>query len=131
MKAEYAIVIDRPHGALHVSMGGFFTQADVEAFLLEVYAKLDALGLPQNAHLMLCDVREMKIQTQKIVGAFSQVVGNPRSRSKRLAFVTGSSLSRLQARRLTQREGVAYFSDMAEARGWLFDPAHAMLSDVA
>jgi len=124
MNAYYSIVVDRARGALRIAMGGFFMHSDVDAFQSEVYMKLAQLGLRPNQHLMLCDVREMKIQMQEIVAAFSHVVGNPRSRSKRLAFVTGSSLSRLQAKRLSNRDGIAYFADMALAQAWLFDPAH-------
>ena len=121
MNAEFSVLVDRRRGALRVSMGGFFVPADVARFAEEVQRKLDQLGLPPNAHLMLCDVRRMKIQAQDIVAAFGQIVGNPRYRSKRLAFVTGSSLARLQAQRLPAREGVAYFSDPAAAEAWLFD----------
>lgn len=121
MNAEFSVLVDRRRGALRVSMGGFFGPADVARFAEEVQCKLALLGLAPNAHLMLCDVRQMKIQAQDIVAAFSQIVGNPRYRSKRLAFVTGSSLSRLQAQRLPAREGVAYFGDLAAAEAWLFD----------
>lgn len=125
MSAEFSVIADRARGALRVTMAGFFTPADVEAFAMEVHAKLAQLGLPANQHLMLCDVRKMRIQTQEIVGAFSNIVGHPRFRSKRLAFITGSSLSRLQAKRLGNREGVAYFSDALEGENWLFDDQHS------
>ena len=35
--------------------------------------------------------------------------------------MTSATLARLQARRLTSRDGVAYFDDMAAARAWLTD----------
>lgn len=61
----------------------------------------------------------LKIQAQDIVDAFSRVVGHPRFRSQRLAFVTGSSLSRLQTRRLADREGGEFFGAVADAEAWL------------
>lgn len=101
-------------------MSGFFTKPDIEAFVLDLNQKMHQLAMPLNEHLMLCDVRGMKIQTQDIVTSFAGVVGHSKFRSKRLAFVTGSSLSRMQAKRLTTREGVSYFSDIVEAEAWLF-----------
>ncbi|RYD55045.1 MAG: hypothetical protein EOP60_06665 [Sphingomonadales bacterium] len=104
-----------------MTMGGFFAQADVQGFVRELRTRLADLSTAPNAHLMLCDVRQMRIQTQEIVSAFAGVVGNAEFRSRRLAFVTGSSLSRLQARRLTSREGVQFFDNVEEAEGWLFE----------
>lgn len=121
MDAEFTTIVDRPNGTLRVTLGGFFSHADVAAFVFDLHLKLDLLRCGPNEHLMLCDVRAMKIQTQDIVSVFSTVVGAPRLRSKRLAFVTGSSLSRLQAKRLTHRPGVSFFSDVADAENWLFD----------
>ncbi|UZK67810.1 hypothetical protein [Sphingomonas sp. M1-B02] len=102
-------------------MGGFFSHADVVEFVHDLNLNLDRLGRGPNEHLMLCDVQRMKIQTQDVVRLFSSVVGAPRLRSKRLAFVTGSSLSRLQAKRLTNRPGVSFFSDLALAEEWLLN----------
>jgi hypothetical protein len=120
MTAEFSIAPDRMRGLLHVTMGGFFTPDDVAAFRNELEIKLQLLRCSPNAHVMLCDVRCMKIQPQEIVSTFAQIVGNPRYRSRRLAFVTGSSLSRLQARRLTDRDGVSFFQHIELAEQWLF-----------
>ena len=127
MNAKFEVVADHSMGALRVTMGGFFTPDDVMSFLREVNLKLDALHTRPNEHLMLCDARGMRIQAQDIVGAFAEIVGSPRLRSKRLAFVNGSSLSRLQTRRLTDRDGVSFFADLAEAEQWLFsEPTGAL-----
>lgn len=126
MAAEFSTDVDHAKGALRVTMSGFFSPDDVAAFVSDVHAKLDQLGSRPNDHLMLCDVRAMKIQAQEIVSLFSTVVGAPRLRSKRLAFVTGSSLSRQQARRLTNRPGVSFFGDVAAAEEWLFDESSEM-----
>lgn len=123
MDAVYQITADRFRGTMRVTMGGFFSKPDVEAFVRELRMKLALLGTEPNAHMMLCDVRRMKIQTQEIVAAFTGVVGHPSLRSRRLAFVTGSSLARLQTRRLTDRPGVAFFDTIEAAEAWLFEEA--------
>jgi hypothetical protein len=120
MSAEFAIVADHANQALRVTMSGFFLQPDVDSFLREVHIKLDQLRCRPNEHLMLCDARGMKIQAKEIVQSFSAIVGHPRLRSKKLAFVNGTSLSRLQTKRLTDREGVCFFGCMTAAESWLF-----------
>lgn len=123
MQAHYSIEPDRRHGMIRVTMAGFYNQDDIAAFVAALREGLIKLGTAPNGHIMLCDVRGMKIQTQEIVAAFGNVVGSPLLRSKRLAFVTGSSLSRLQTRRLTTRRGVEFFGDLASAEKWLLEPS--------
>lgn len=108
-----------PPDLVRMEMGGFFSEDDIRAFRQVLDLKLRALRCPPNAHLSLVDVRAMKIQRQEIVAAFAGLVGHPEVRSKRLAFVTGSSLARMQTRRLTDRPGVAFFTDIAQAEAWL------------
>ena len=77
------------------------------------------LPCPNNSHVTLCDIRQMEIRSQAIVGEFTQLVGSDDVRSRRLAFVTTKSLARLQSRRLTSREGVEFFSAVDAALEWL------------
>lgn len=76
-------------------------------------------GCAANQHLTLCDIRGMDIQSQERVEEFSQLVGSDAVRSRRLAFVTAKSLARLQARRLSSRAGLEFFSDPESACAWL------------
>jgi hypothetical protein len=117
--ADFLIRIEQPDNLVRIEMGGFFGQDDIQALRRTLEEKLLALTCAPNAHLTLADVRAMKIQTQDVVASFSTVVGDPKFRSKRLAFVTGSSLARLQTRRLTDRPGVAFFTEVEAAEAWL------------
>ncbi|RZL17640.1 MAG: hypothetical protein EOP64_13525 [Sphingomonas sp.] len=119
MDAHFSIEIEPERCLIHIIMGGFFGNEDMSEFRNDLTEKLYRLGCSPNDHLTLCDVSAMKIQTQDMVGVFSNVVGDPVFRSRKLAFVTGSTLARMQTRRLTNREGVAYFTDADEARKWL------------
>ncbi len=119
MDAHFSIEIEPERCLIHIRMGGFFNNEDVSGFRSELTERLDQLGCRPNDHLTLCDVSAMKIQTQDMVSVFSTVVGDPFFRSRKLAFVTGSTLARMQTRRLTNREGVAYFTDPDEAKTWL------------
>lgn len=119
MDAHFTITVDAPQDMVRIAMGGFFSDADIGAFRFALEAKMAALHCGPNQHLTLVDVRDMKIQTQEIVSAFSKVVGHPKFHSRRLAFVTVSSLARLQTRRLTDRAGVEFFTDIPVAEAWL------------
>ena len=119
MDAHFSIAVEPPLDLVRITMGGFFTEADIGAFRYALETRMEALACAANQHLTLCDVRTMNIQTQEIVGAFSKVVGHPTFQSRRLAFITSSSLARMQTRRLTDREGVKLFTDVTEAEAWL------------
>ena len=120
-EAHFAISVEPIQHLLRIVMGGFFAENDIEALRLNLKDKLRALGCQANQHLTLCDVSLMRIQARAIVSSFSKVVGHPLFRSKRLAFVTGSSLARMQTRRLTDREGVGFFNSVEDVERWLLN----------
>jgi hypothetical protein len=117
MDAKFNILTDIRHNLMRVKMSGFFSDDDVQRFSADYRSLLAQLNAP--GHLTLVDIREMKIQPQSVVGAFSSLLASPDVRSRRLAFICSSSLARLQAQRLTDREGVRFFEDEAEAEDWV------------
>jgi hypothetical protein len=117
--AHFSIMVDPDLDLIRVDMGGFFSEADIEAFRSTLDARMAMLLCGPNEHRMLCDTSAMRIQAQEIVGGFAKIVGHPKYRSKRLAFVVGGSLARGQTRRLTDRDGVEHFGDRASAEAWL------------
>ena len=121
--AQFSIMVEPALDLVRIEMGGFFSEADIGAFRFALETRMAALTCEPNQHVTLCDVSAMKIQTQDIVTAFSKVVGHATFQSRRLAFVTGSSLARMQTRRLTDRAGVEFFVDAALAEAWLLDPS--------
>ncbi|WP_311270269.1 hypothetical protein [Sphingobium sp. WCS2017Hpa-17] len=119
MDATYTVTPDKSRNLARVKMAGFFDQKEVQEFAAtyrQVLAHLKAPG-----HLTLVDIVGMKIQAQDIVGSFAALLASPDVRSKKLAFVCSSSLSRLQAQRLTDRQGVEFFDRVDDAEAWLFD----------
>jgi hypothetical protein len=75
-----------------------------------------------NQHLSLIDQRNLKIQSQDIVAAFADIMRDPGGRSRRLAIVVATSLTRMQVLRAAgDRIGkdVALFLDVEEAERWL------------
>lgn len=122
MQGWFGITVEHDICLVRLTMGGFFDQETIVRMRDELMSVVASLPCPRNEHVTLCDIREMKIQSQERVADFTRLVGSEEIRSRRLAFVTGASLARLQARRLTNREGVSFFSDPSEALMWLTDP---------
>ena len=120
MVAHFSIVAKPDRDLVRIVLSGFSGLADVERFDIARAAAYRGLNSAPNQHVTLCDVSAMKIQAQDGVAAFTKVVGDPRTRSRKLAFITGTSLARLQAQRTATRPSVAYFKDAAAAEAWLF-----------
>jgi hypothetical protein len=121
MTAEYTIAADKRKATVRVTMGGFFRMGDVDAFARDLSITLADMNTKPNEHLMLCDLSQMKIQTQETVAAFGGLAGSAGLRSRRLAVVTGKSLVRTQAMRLTDRRRVSFFDNVEAAERWLFE----------
>ncbi len=117
MDASFSIDPDPRLNLMRVRMTGFFSPADVQSFSAAYRAGLMTLRPNQ---LTIVDITEMKIQAQDIVGAFAGLMATPEIRSRKLAFVCGSTLARLQAQRLTDRPGVEFFRTVEDAEAWLF-----------
>lgn len=120
MEAHHAIVAEPDRDLVRITLSGFFDPSQVDRFDAARQAAYRRLRCAPNLHLTLCDVSGMKIQSQDVVAAFTKVVADPRTRSRRLAFIIGSWLARLQTQRTAERPGVAYFKDVASAEAWLF-----------
>ncbi|VXD00299.1 hypothetical protein [Sphingomonas sp. 8AM] len=119
MQGWFRIEADRRASLIRLTMGGFFDSETVVAMRAQMVTAIDSLTCPPNEHLTLCDMRSMDIQSQERVEEFSRLVGSDDVRSRRLAFVTAKSLARLQAKRLSSRPGLEFFSDPESAHDWL------------
>lgn len=119
MDASFNIKAEPKKDLIHLTMAGFFAQNDIMRMRIALIHALGKLHCAPNQHKTLCDIRNMQIQSQDSVALFQQLVGSDAVRSRLLAFVTSATLARLQARRLTTRDGVQFFSSMEDAERWL------------
>ena len=111
-----------PHRDLvRITLAGFFTPADVAAFVKARNAAYAQLTCSPGQHVTLTDVTEMKVQPQDAVAAFSDMLAAPEHRSRRLAFVVASTLARSQMTRVAASRAARFFTDEAEAEAWLFE----------
>jgi len=112
-----------PWGFVRVRIAGFLDQGSFAAFVSardEAYRKLTC---KPGEHLTLIDVSEAVLQTQDVVAMFRGLLAQPKLRSRRQAIVTGSSLVRMQVRRIiSDRPDIGMFEDMDQAETWLRQP---------
>lgn len=125
MSATFSIHVEPERDLVRIRMAGFFTEADIEDFLAARCNAHRQLRCAPNAHLTLNDLSGMKIQAQDIVAAFQSMLASPDYRSRRLAFVTGSTLARGQLLRAATGRYVRCFDDAATAEAWLFEENQA------
>jgi hypothetical protein len=121
MSQRFSFSIDKSRGLVRIAMNGLFTRGDIEDFVAARREAHAALGGQPNAHITLNDVRNMKIQTGEIVGAFREMLADPEFRSRRLAFVVGPTLTRNQLLRAVAGRDVCCFTDPASAEAWLLE----------
>src|SRR5688500_3361693 len=121
MHAQFSFEIDKPRRLVRIRMGGLFTHDDIAAFIAARREAHAQLGSAPNAHLTLNDVRGMKTQPADIVAAFHELLAAPEYRSRRLAFVIGSTLTRNQLMRAATGLTVRWFEDPAAAEAWLLE----------
>ncbi len=126
MSADFSITVEPLRDLVRIRMSGFFGLADIDRFLEARRAAHRQLRCGPNAHLTLNDVSAMKIQPQDIVASFQAMLAAPDFRSRRLAFVTGSSLARGQLLRAAHGRHVRCFDDVAGAEAWLLEQDRAI-----
>jgi len=119
MEATFSIVNDVPHGLMRITMAGFFATADIARFAAARDRALVALRTRPNDHLTLVDIRAMDIQAAESVAAFGQLLADPRTVSRKIAFVVDRSLAAMQIRRAAQGRDSRYFEGVEEAENWL------------
>lgn len=121
MSDKFLFEIDRARGLIRITMSGFYTLEDIDAFTVARRDAHRALGWPKNAHTTLNDVRQMKVQPQETVAAFRDMLADPAYRSRRLAFVVSRSLTRAQLSRALLGRSAQLFESVAAAEAYLFD----------
>jgi sulfite reductase beta subunit-like hemoprotein len=121
MDARFTIDVDSARHLVRLTLGGFFLPADVERFRIARDGAHRQLRCAPNQHVTIADISAMNIQGQDSVMAFAGVIGQPESRSRRIAFVVGRSLATKQLQRIVTGDSARFFSDIAEALAWVLD----------
>lgn len=120
MKPWYDIDVDVARDLVRIRLGGFYTVEAIEQFRLARDLAHTKLRCAPNQHMTLTDISEMAIQSQDIVLAFQRLLADPVARSRKLAFVHGSNLARMQVQRAASNRFMRTFNNPHEAEAWLF-----------
>lgn len=120
MGSGFEIVVDMRRCVVRVTLEGFLDLRHVVAATRRQQAALASLRCPPNAHLTIVDVTGCKIQRQPVALALAALIGGPRYRARRTAFVTGGSPAAMQVRRLIGGAAdMRLFADPVLAEAWL------------
>ena len=113
-------ITTEPHRKLvRLSVKGMLTLEQVQELYRQEHEAIRAMGCNLGEQLVIVDLRECPLQLQDIVNAFQKSMESP-AKAQRLAMVTGTSLSKMQARRIMKRNDAALFDTIAEAEAWIF-----------
>ena len=119
--ASFTIDVDPPRDLVRIRLSGFFSVDDVERFAAELLLAHRRLGCARRGGpLTINDISGMAIQSQDVVARWGAFLADPTHRSRRLAFVVGSTLARMQLQRVIQGRDAKVFTDAGEAERWLF-----------
>jgi hypothetical protein len=117
----FTITTEPARKLVRIKVSGMLNVSDVAELYRQEHQAIKAMGCPLGEQVVIVDLTECPLQLQNIVSAFQEsMTSNAKGRA--VALVTGSSLARMQARRIMRREGSAMFETMADAEVWLFSP---------
>ena len=98
--ASFTIELDPSRDLVRIRLSGFFSVDDVGRFQAELQLAHRRLGCGRGGGpLTINDISGMAIQSQDVVARWSAFLADPAHRSRRLAFVVGSTLARVQLQR--------------------------------
>ncbi|MFM9828095.1 MAG: hypothetical protein ACKVOB_05020 [Sphingomonas sp.] len=112
----YKIDIDKSHALISIELGGMLSVDEVNEFVSELVRQVMAARL--SSYAMLIDVSNCPVQSQDMVNAMGQQLANMQH-ARALAVVTGTSLARLQVRRLFTQPFTRFTSTREAGLAWV------------
>ena len=120
MSAQFTVRAEPARDLIRISMAGFFSRDDIQAFYDARAIEHARLTCGPNQHLTLNDLSRLKVQSQEVVAAFQSLLAEPAYKSRKLAFVVDRTLAKSQLMRALNGRDAKCFEDKAEAEKWLF-----------
>ena len=116
----YQITTDPARKMVFLKLCGMLTVDEVAAMYADEYRAIRAMGCRRGEHLVLADLTKCNIQMQDVSAALQSLV-QQKGTAKRVAMFTGSSLAKMQARRIAITQHAAVFATEEDALAWLFE----------
>lgn len=112
----YRIEVDAANGVVEATLGGLISVEEVAAYIGELRSTLAAHRL--DSYAMVIDVTDCPVQQQEMIRAMGEHMATmPKARA--LTIVTGSSLARMQIKRLFTQSYARIVSTVEEGRAWV------------
>lgn len=112
----YTIKVDRRLELVEASLAGMMSNQEVTAYVADL--KLAFIAHRLQSYAMVIDVSDCPIQSQDMIQAMGRHMATmPKARA--LAIVTGSSLARMQVRRLFKQPYARITATASEGRSWV------------
>ena len=117
---SFEIIVDTQAGIIRTVLRGLWTMEDVTAFSGGMFAAVQEIAPLQPVFGLLSDSTAFPVQTLEVANEFARLAeeGN-RGRSGPTAIIVGSTLNKLQVRRMFPDPRVHVFTDFTEAEAWL------------
>jgi len=115
----FAFRIDEKNKLVHVEIAGIMSVSEVERFNEELLANASAARRLFGSFRFLVDARLCPVQPAETIGSFKLPHEVLKGGDDRYAVVLGSTLSKLQANRLSDDDRVRAFLSMDDAEAWL------------
>ncbi|WBO22353.1 hypothetical protein [Sphingomonas abietis] len=117
----FNFTIDPHRKLIRTTFSGFLTADEVMEWSRQEQAAVVAMGCGSGGFLLLVDSSGCAIQTQEVIGLFQQLVATSEYKARRIAIMRGSSLTRMQTRRIAgDKDYIGHFETITEAEEWLF-----------
>ena len=113
----YKITVLRSRNLVESKLSGAFTPAEVLAYEAALVTHFTD-GALQPGYVMLIDVSDAVIQSQETIELFIRHVDRM-PKASRIAVLVGTSVIRMQVRRVLQQPYLRWFKERAAALEWL------------
>ena len=115
----YTVVPDPIHPLVRIHLSGFFDSAEVARFWREEQEVARAVLAQHGLYDLLIETPGGGPQGQEVLDAFRRIVTESPVKARRIAIVSGSTLLRMQIRRVFVSDTFQVFATTAEAEAWL------------
>lgn len=117
----YSIETDPARRLMTLIMRGYWEQPTFDEFSAEYSQKIRAMHACGKLDFAMIDGREFAVQARQISDQFRDLIAaHSPYMARRTATVVPTQLNKLQAERTGEAIDACYFTDMDEAKAWLF-----------
>jgi len=117
----YLVAVDRARCLITLTMRGFWDDATFDRFAAAYVKALGELREADGCTYALVDGREFAVQSTEIALRFQELITAMAPISaKRTATIVPAQLNKMQAERTGGALDARMFTDMEEAKAWLF-----------